>query len=103
MEELDAQSFDEKISHGQGIAVVDFWAPWCGPCRVFAPQFEQASKEAPSVFFGKLNVDEVGAVAQRFGVMSIPTVIFFKDGKPVEQFAGARPKEEIIKIIQRLK
>lgn len=100
MQELTNDTFDSTIE--KGITVVDFWAPWCGPCRQFAPVFEEAANEAKEATFAKVNIDEQGDIAQRFGVMSIPTVVFFKDGKPVEQFSGARGKDEVLQIVQGL-
>jgi len=100
MRELTDDNFDEVIA--KGIVVVDFWAPWCGPCRQFGPIFEEASNEIPTATFAKLNIDENEEVAQKLGIMSIPTVVFFKDGQEVDKFSGARPKEELRKRVESL-
>ena len=78
------------------LIIVDFWAPWCGPCRMVGPLIEQLSEEyAGRVVFGKMNVDENMAVPSRFGVMSIPTIVVFKNGKAVETLIGSCPKSQI--------
>ncbi len=78
------------------LLVVDFWAPWCGPCRMVGPMIEQLAVEyAGKVAFGKMNVDENQTIPSRFGILSIPTLIIFKSGKPVETIIGACPKHDI--------
>jgi len=80
----------------QRLIVVDFWAPWCGPCRAVGPIIEQlASEYAGQVTFGKINVDENQIIPNQFGVQGIPTLIFFKNGEPVETIVGACPKSHI--------
>ncbi len=75
--------------------IVDFWAPWCGPCRTVGPIIEQiAAEHAAKVSVGKLNVDENPATAGKFGILSIPTIILFTDGKPAKKIVGARPKAD---------
>lgn len=86
----------------QGLVLVDFWAPWCVPCRMVAPIMEDLAGEFEGkVKVGKLNVDDNLKVAQTYRVMSIPTVILFKDGQPVEQMVGARSKGDYVKRIER--
>ena len=83
------KSFKEEVIDTKGIAIVDFWAPWCGPCKMFGPIFESAKENYSDVKFCKLNVDEdTNNISKDFGVMSIPTVIAFKDGKEVKRNIG---------------
>ncbi|MCX8174112.1 MAG: thioredoxin [Thermoplasmata archaeon] len=83
--------------------IVDFWAAWCGPCRTFAPVFQRAAKEyAGKIVFGKLNVDENPATAEKFGVNGIPTVLAFKNGKLVERFVGAMPYPVFVRTLKEV-
>ena len=89
---LTADSFDGAI--GSGKALVDFWADWCTPCKMVAPVIAELAEEfSGSVTVGKVDVDSEGTLASRFGVMSIPTVILFKDGVEAQRFIGVQPKE----------
>jgi thioredoxin 1 len=91
--EFTDHNFATEVESGTGITVVDFWAPWCGPCRFVAPLLEQLADEyGARVRIGKLNVDENPAVAGRYGIRSIPTVGIFRDGEPVGGVVGAVPK-----------
>ncbi len=97
------ESFGAEVENAPGLTVVDFWAPWCAPCRMLSPVVEQlAAENNGSVNIGKLNVDENPGTAAKFGIRSIPTLLFFRDGKVAEQMAGARAKDEIQKVIDRL-
>jgi len=92
---LTDENFDGFISSNK-LVVVDFWAEWCAPCRMLAPVIEELAKEyAGKIIFGKLNVDENPTTAAKFGIMSIPTLIVFKNGQPVDVIIGAMPKKQI--------
>ena len=99
MLELNESNF-EKTLKGNKNLVVDFWADWCGPCKIMAPVFESLSKEMKNVKFAKINVDENNHLASEFGVMGIPTFIVFKDGKEVERVVGAAHKTIIKEKIE---
>lgn len=86
MKHLNSNDFDSEIANGK--VLVDFWASWCGPCRMLAPILEQLEKDAPDVKICKVNVDEQPDLSKRYGVMSIPTLILFKDGKQADKSVG---------------
>jgi thioredoxin 1 len=89
---LTDSNFQETIENGT--TLVDFWAPWCGPCRMIAPIIDELANEYDGkVNIGKVNTDEQQTIAVQFGIRSIPTLIIFKDGKPVDQIIGAVPKQ----------
>ena len=98
---LNDQNFKEEIKSSQVPILVDFWAEWCAPCRMIAPMLEEIAEEYnEKLKIGKLNVDQNRTIAAQYGVMSIPTLILFKDGEMVEQMIGAQPKENLLKIIK---
>ncbi len=93
---LTDATFDGEIASGS--VIVDFWAPWCGPCRMVGPVIDEIAQEhGDKVNVGKVNVDENPAIAQKFGIMSIPTIILFKDGEPAKKVIGARSKADFLK------
>ena len=95
-------TFDGVVTSERPV-VIDFWAPWCGPCRVIAPVLEEiASELGDRVTIGKVNVDEHPALASRFGIQSIPQLLFFKDGAEKDRVVGAVPKREILKRLESL-
>lgn len=96
-EELDA-ALDRP-----GIVLIDCWAPWCGPCRAFAPAYERVSARHPDVTFAKVNVDEEPEVSRAFGVSGIPTLIVFRDGVPLFAQAGALPESALEELVTRVK
>ena len=100
-QQLTGSNFDQIIA-GEKPVLVDFWAPWCGPCRMIAPVIEEIAAEFDGkAVVGKVNVDEDPGLAQRYGVMSIPTLIILKGGKVVEQAVGARGKADVAAMLTR--
>ncbi len=98
VKELNAKNFDEFIAKGN--VIVDFWAEWCGPCKMMRPVFEEVAGETKGkVKFGKVNIENEQELADRFGVLSIPTLIFFKEGEQVEMNSGFVDKKALSRII----
>ena len=93
---ITRENFENEVMKSDIPVLIDFWAPWCGPCRMMGPIIEQLAEEYEGkAKVGKVNVDEEGELSQAFGVMSIPTIVLVKDGKIVKQAVGARPKAEV--------
>ena len=98
---LSDQNFDKEVIEAPELTLVDFWAPWCAPCRQVAPVVEQIATDYKGrVKVAKLNVDEAGATAARFGIKSIPTIILFKGGKAVKSIVGVQPRDFFTRIIE---
>ncbi|MVO98027.1 thioredoxin [Paenibacillus lutrae] len=94
------QSFKGEVE-AEGTVLVDFWAPWCGPCKMIAPVLEELSKEDTNLKIAKVNVDDNPESASRFGVMSIPTLIVFKNGQPVDKVVGFQSKDALKNVLSR--
>ncbi|NCA81588.1 MAG: thioredoxin [Opitutae bacterium] len=99
--ELNDSNFAAETQ--SGVVLVDFWAPWCGPCRMQGPILEQVVGKVPGAKIAKLNVDEAGATAAQFGVQSIPTLLVLKDGKTVKQFVGVQQAATLIAALEAAK
>ena len=95
--------FQTEVLDNDKVVLVDFWADWCGPCHMLAPTFEELAEEMDDVDFMKLNVDENRETAAKYQVMSIPTVIVFKNGEEVERLIGVQPKEAYVQAIEKHK
>lgn len=96
---LTSKDFDEVLKSNAKV-LVDFWAPWCGPCRMLGPVIEEVANEVTDVVIAKVNVDEEGELAARFGVQSIPTILVFNNGKLVKQTVGYQPKAGILNLLK---
>lgn len=101
---LTSENFNKEVLENKEVVLVDFWAPWCGPCRMLGPVIEELAEEwsGKGVKIGKVNVDENSVLTQQYNVMSIPTLIFFKNGKAVNQMVGAQSKEKIVEELKKL-
>lgn len=92
---ITKENFDSEVLKAEGTVLVDFWATWCGPCRMLSPIVDEVASERPDVKVGKINVDEQPELAQQFGIMSIPTLLIFKNGEKVQESVGLIPKEKV--------
>ena len=96
---INKHNFQNEVMNSDKPVLLDFWAPWCGPCRMVVPIVEEIARERKDIKVGKINVDEQPELASRFGVMSIPTLVVMKDGKIVNQAIGVRPKNAILGML----
>ncbi len=96
---IGKHNFNEEVMNSDVPVLLDFWAPWCGPCRMIGPVLEEIAQERPDIKVGKINVDEQDELSQRFQVSSIPLLVVVKDGKIVNQAVGARPKSQILGLL----
>jgi len=100
---IDDSSFDEAVIKSKIPVLVDFWAPWCGPCKAVAPILEELSQDyCEKMAFTKLNVDEGPQTASKYGISAIPTLLIFKNGEPVQSIVGYKPKPELKKVIDEI-
>lgn len=93
-------NFESEVLKAEGSVLIDFWAAWCGPCKMMAPVLEQVAAENPNLKVGKINIDEEPQLAQKYRVMSIPTLILFENGQPKETSIGLVPKEAVEKMFK---
>ncbi len=92
---ITESNFEEEVLKSDKPVLLDFWAVWCGPCKMISPVVDELAEATPDVKFGKVNVDEESELARKFNIMSIPTLLLFKDGQPVNQMVGVQPKQAI--------
>lgn len=92
---ITKENFDSEVLKAEGTVLVDFWATWCGPCRMLSPIVDEVASERPDVKVGKINVDEQPELTQQFGIMSVPTLLVFKNGEKVQESVGLIPKEKV--------
>jgi thioredoxin 1 len=101
--EVTANNFQEVVDRPEGIVFIDFWAPWCGPCRSFAPTFERAAGKHADVTFAKINTEDQPELAGAFGIRSIPTLMIFRDGVPLFSQPGALPEAALEDLVRQAK
>lgn len=98
---LDMNNFKQEVLEAKGVVLVDFWADWCGPCKMLGPILDELSMELKNIKIAKVNVDESGELAGEYGIRSIPTMIIFKDGQKIDQMVGLKQKAELKELLQQ--
>ena len=96
---INNNNFHNEVMNSEKKVLLDFWAPWCGPCRMVVPMVEEIAKERPDIKVGKINVDENPELSSRFAIMSSPTLVVMENGKIINQAMGARPKQAILAML----
>lgn len=99
--QVSRETFDEQVKNAAKPVLLDFWASWCGPCRMVSPLVDEISEERDDILVGKVNVDEEPELAQMFNIMSIPTLLVFKNGEISASAVGAMPKEDILALLDK--
>jgi len=100
---ITEQNFDSEVVNSSLPVLIDFWAEWCGPCKMIGPMVKDVAEEySGKLKVGKVNVDEFGTIAQKYRILSIPTLLFFKNGEVVSQMVGAAPKKELLRHIDKV-
>ena len=97
---ITKENFTKEVLESEKTVLLDFWASWCGPCRMVSPIIDEIAEEHPEIKVGKVNVDEEDELAQKFGIISIPSIFVIKDGKIVNSLAGAVPKNKILELLK---
>ena len=97
---ITKENFTKEVLESEKTVLLDFWAIWCGPCRMVSPIIDEIAEEHPEIKVGKVNVDEEDELAQKFGIISIPSIFVIKDGKIVNSLAGAVPKNKILELLK---
>ena len=98
---IDKHNFQKEVIESEVPVLLDFWAPWCGPCRMVSPVVDEVALENANFKVGKINVDDEPELAGKFGVMSIPTLVVMKNGNVIDKSVGVQPKEDILKMMEK--